>query len=121
MARLVVALAAVLLSISAGAAVTVWPAFAPVSGKLMADVGLVREVMSLTTVIAWAAVLSSVWLMRLSGLSEIMLLSDGLSDGIVWAAMLVVLAGVLVVVAWVAVFVFVTGVSYELMAGVVLV
>ena len=45
-----------------------------------------------------------------------MVLIDGLSDGIVWVAMLVVLAGVLVVVAWVAVFVFVTGVSDESMA-----
>ena len=71
--------------------------------------------MALATVIAWAAVLS-IWLMKLSGLSGIMLLSDGLSDGIVWAAMLVVLVGVLVVVAWVAVFVFVTGVSDESMA-----
>ena len=82
-----------------------------VSGELMADVGFVRVVMALMTVIAWAVVLS-VWLMRLSGLSGLMLLSDG----IVWAAMLVVLVGVLVVVAWVAVFVFVTGVSDELMA-----
>ena len=108
--RLVEAWEALLLVMSAGVFAT------GVAGKVMADVGLVREVMALTTVIAWAAVLSSVWLMRLSGLSEIMLLSDGLSDGIVWAAMLVVLAGVLVVVAWVAVFVFVTGVSDESMA-----
>ena len=59
--RLVEAWEALLLVMSAGVFAT------GVAGKVMSDVGLVREVMALTTVIAWAAVLSSVWLMRPSG------------------------------------------------------
>ena len=87
------------------------------SDKLIAGVGLVRVVMALATVISWAALVlfRQVRLMGLSvGLNVV------LNVGITWAAMLVVLIGVLVVVAWEAVFVFVSGVSDELMAVVVL-
>jgi len=68
--------------------------------------------MALATVIVWAA-LVSFWKVRLMGL---MGLSVGLNVGNAWAAMLVVLMGVFIVVAWVAVSIFVTGVSDESMA-----